>query len=47
MGDKKDGEGDEMMDDEQAARDPVERLFGIELESTFKNSESEAEESKV
>ena len=35
------------MDDEQAARDPVERLFGIELESTFKNSESEAEESKV
>lgn len=47
MGAKKDDEGDEMMDEEQAKRDPVERLFGIELESTFKNSESETEEKKV
>lgn len=41
MGKKKDGDDDEMMDDEQAAKDPVERLFGIELESTFKNGESD------
>lgn len=47
MGKKKDGDDDEMMDDEQAAKDPVERLFGIELESTFKNAESDQEEKKV
>ena len=41
MGKKQDGDGDEMMDDEMAAKDPVERLFGIELESIFKNAESE------
>ena len=38
------GEGDqEMIDETNAVLDPIERLFGIELESTVTNSESETE----
>jgi hypothetical protein len=33
----------EMIDETNTNIDPIERLFGIELESTVKNVESEAE----
>ena len=36
-----------MMDDEQAARDPVTRLFEVEIENTTTNTESEAEPEKT
>lgn len=44
MGKKKDHEGDEeMIDDTNEKLDPIERLFGIDLESTVQNIESEAD----
>jgi hypothetical protein len=44
MGKKKDEDGDdEMIDDTNKNLDPVERLFGIDLESTIQNTETEAE----
>ena len=36
-----------MIDESMAGVDPITRLFGIELEGTIKNSESEAEPDKV
>lgn len=48
MGKKKDQEGDiEMLDDTTQNDDPVNRLFGIELESVVKNQESEADPDKT
>jgi len=36
-------EDEEMMDEETAAKDPVTRLFGLEMQCTFKNVESDIE----
>ena len=48
MGKKQDKDGDEeMIDDTISNLDTVERLFGIELESTIKNSECEDEPAEV
>lgn len=48
MAKKKDSEGDqEMIDDTNRNLDPVERLFGIDLESTIQNVECEAEPSSL
>lgn len=38
---KADGENEEMIDETTENQDPVERLFGIDLESTVENSEFE------
>lgn len=46
MGKQKDNDGDtEMIDDTNESLDQVERLFGIELETTMKCTESEEEKS--
>lgn len=37
----------EMIDETNTNIDPIERLFGIELESTVKNVESEAEPDQI
>jgi len=48
MGKKKDKDGDEeMIDDTISNLDPVERLFGIELESTIQNQECADEAPQV
>jgi len=47
MGKKKDKDGDEEMVDDTTNTDTIERLFGIELESTIKNSECEDEPEEV
>ena len=47
LGKKKEVDGDMVMDDEQAALDPITRLFEIELESTVSNTESDAEPEKT
>ena len=47
MGKKRDGEDTEMVDDTTAGLDTVERLFGLELESTLKNQEAPEEPEKV
>ena len=48
MAKNKDTDGDtEMIDDTNKDQDPIERLFGIDLESTIQNTETEAEPSSV
>jgi hypothetical protein len=48
MGKKVDKDGDdEMNDDTTENTDVVKRLFGIELETTIKNSETDAEPENV
>jgi ubiquitin carboxyl-terminal hydrolase 14 len=48
MGKTTDADGDEAMNDDTTENnDIVKRLFGIELESTLKNTETDAEPAKV
>jgi len=48
MAKKKDKDGDEeMIDDTNSSLDPVERLFGIELETTVHNAETDDEPDKI